>query len=167
MIVLCLTAPASVEPSTASSPGLPTSSLNVPSSPTSPPPAVYIMISNETDLAKQIARTTSPTILVLPSNLTLTMALPLITGPLQLQSVGSTSIRCTSPGFTALTSVSESFSMRGVRWTGCGKVLMLQKAHSGADSNISISNCIFHANGVEPAMVSHTKISKAMVNCEL
>lgn len=151
---MCCTAPANMQPTTASSspaPGLPVSPPAVPPNPS--PPAVYL-ITNETDLAQRISATTSPTILILPADLVLSMSLPLISGPIQLQSVRSTSITCVTPNFTAVTSVSQSLGMTGLRWKGCGTVLMLQKATGGADSAISITDCFFHANTVKPAAVS-------------
>lgn len=161
VLTLFLATPATTQPTTPPAAGIPNDPLPPFSPPSLPPPPtpapVVIYITNETDLAQHITAAASPTILMLPSDLLLTMALPILQIPIQLHAVTNTSIRCSTSNFTALTANSSSFSMTGLTWSGCGTVMVLQQADS-TGSIINISSCMFHQNTVDPAAVGTGRV---------
>lgn len=101
---------------------------------------------NQYDLAQAISDAKGPgvTTIWLASDITLTHSLPLVNGPLQLLSAGSSArVTCSpsTPTFTALTILSPSFSMAGLTWADCGGVLNISSA-----SQVSISHCSFEGS---------------------
>lgn len=161
VVTLFLATPATTQPTTPPASGNPNNPLSPSSPPSLPPPSppapVVIYITNETDLAQHITAAASSTILMLPSDLLLTMALPILQIPIQLQAVTNTSIRCSTSDFTALTANSSSFSMIGLTWSGCGTVLVLQQADS-THRLINISSCMFYQNTVDPTAVGTGRV---------
>lgn len=124
-------------------------------------------VIDESDLAAKIALATGPntTTLVLPSTLTLTKALPVLFGPVQLVSVpGGAVLSCQTPNFTALTINASSFDMSGLTWVSCGTVLVVNTTslqHYGLGLfpapfyvNITIDSCNFRGNrNIDPTKV--------------
>lgn len=112
--------------------------------PITQPPFIYV--KNESDLAQAISGAVGPEItsILLPASMTLTQALPKVIGPLELSSAGSSAfISCYSTGtaFTAMTILSESFSMSGLVWAGCSRVLNVTGA-----CQVTIESCSFVSN---------------------
>lgn len=110
------------------------------------PTSIVVHAHTESDLAQAISAASGPdlTIITLPASITLTQALPSVMGPLQLISAGtSASITCSlaASTFTALTILSQSFSMSGLAWVGCSSVLNVTGA-----SQVTIDSCSFVAN---------------------
>lgn len=134
-------------------------------SPAAPAPPSHILIRNETDLAQKITSLCSSaagvsnitTIMVLPATLLLTKALPPVVGPLQFVTAAATGavISCLTSNFTALTVQTPTFGMMGLTWTGCGTVVKLAAFQNGTDSTVTISNCIFRGNLIDPPAVSY------------
>lgn len=123
----------------------------------SPPAAASILIYDETDLAQQILAASGPeiTTLMLPTVLFLTKALPLVVGPLELVAAGASSaVTCSSSSFTAMTVNASIFYATGLTFLGCGTVLKLQLSENGTDRSVTISNCNFSGNTIDPAAVS-------------
>lgn len=128
-------------------PGVQDPQFSSPSPPASQPNAGAIRVYNEAELSQAISAAKGPglTTIVLPASIILTRALPNATGPLQLLNDGSSAlISCyaNASAFTALTIVSDSFSMTGLTWAGCGGVLYLNGA-----SQITVNSCSFQENG--------------------
>lgn len=110
---------------------------------TQPP---FIFVQNESDLAQAISGAIGPNItsILVPASMIVTQALPKVTGPLKLSSAGSSAIiSCSSAstGFTAMTILSESFSMSGLVWAGCSSVLNVTGA-----CQVTIESCSFVGN---------------------
>lgn len=115
-------------------------------------PSTVLHVHNESDLAQAISSTTSGastgpglTTILLPASLALNQALPMVTGPLNLISAGSSSalISCSAiaPAFTALTVLTGSFKMSGITWSGCNSVLDILSGN-----RITIDSCSFQGN---------------------
>lgn len=128
------------------------------SPPAAPLPPGSVIVHNEHDLAQQITAATGPstTTLLLPSNLLLSQPLPPILGPVQLisRSGAAANVTCQTSTFTALTVNTSSFGMTGLKWVGCGTVLILNALPIGIDSNIRIASCSFVGNRIDPFAVS-------------
>ncbi|MEW5301128.1 MAG: hypothetical protein WDW36_004007 [Sanguina aurantia] len=112
------------------------------------PPPVVIRVSDEEGLAHAISDAAGPgtTVVLLPPQLTLTMALPSITAPFQLASAGGVATVTCATNAPALTILSESFSMSGITWEGCSGVL-----HITGASHITVDGCRFQDNTITGA----------------
>lgn len=127
-----------------------------PSPPPVPPPTT-ITVMNEAELADAISKALGPetTILILPSNLTLSQSLPPVRGPLELFSSsggGRAVVACDAnvAPFTALLLSTHSFSTSGLAWIGCGSVMNISSS-----TLITITDCSFQGPAsLYPATVS-------------
>lgn len=146
----------------------PGSTYYVPSTATAPPspapPAPDVPILDESGFFQAISAANfrvsssgiAPTTLLLPPVLTLTAALPVVTGNIQLLAANGrlAVISCSSSYFTALTITASTFSMEGLTWVNCGTVLRLNPLGNDA-SEITIDTCTFHGNLLDLTAVSH------------
>lgn len=127
-----------------------------PSPPPVPPPTT-ISVMNEAELADAISKALGPgtTIVLLPSNLTLTQSLPPVSGPLELSSStgGSRAVVACDANvatFTVFQLSPHSFTTRGLAWIGCGSVMNISSA-----TQVAITDCSFQgAASLYPATVS-------------